>query len=474
MAGKSNRARLGWRLSITLAALLWTSSQVWADLTVEALTGSAVAGVGPYYQDVADAIQEFGNRDFAAALAHLESAKKSTPRLPPADIMMANLYLDANQPVGTIAHLEKAAQQSPKDPESYVMLAERAVNEGRATEAGLMFEKAAKIVDAFSDNPKRKQNLQVRTFLGWAAADEIRSAWKDAQQKLEQLIKLDQKNSVAHERLGRVLFRSGNERGAYAEFQAASEMDKKLRPPELAMASLYTDKIRREKWIKAGLEKGGKDSRTQLAAAEFLLLGNQIEEAKSCAEEALRLQPDSMDAEFIVGITMRMLGDYKGAESHLSAAHLLSPMNPSVINHLALSLIELSDEVSHQRALQFAELNFRQNPNNVDFMATLGWINYRLKNLAEAEHLFTAVLHTGTPSGAKTMTSEMAYYLANVAKSRGKTSEAVSLLQDALNTEQPFAYRKKAQELLAQLSKADKSSAKTKSSTAAGKSQDGK
>jgi tetratricopeptide (TPR) repeat protein len=474
MADKSNRAGFAWRLAIALMAWLGASSGVRADLTAEALTGTSVTGVGPYYQDVVDAIQQFGTRDFAGALARLESAKKSTPRLPPAEIMMANLYLDANQPLAAIAQLEKAAQRWPRDPESFVMLAERAVNEGRVTEAGLMFEKASKIVDAFGDNPKRKQNLQIRTYLGWAAADETRTAWKDAQQKLEQLIKLDQKSAVAHERLGRVLFRSGNERGAYAEFQVAGEIDKKILPPELAMASLYTDKIRREKWLKAGLEKGLKDPRTQLAAAEFLLMNNQIEEAKSCAEEALKLQPDSMDAELISGLASRMLGDYQGAERHLSAAHLRSPANPTVMNHLALSLIELPDDVSHQRALQFAELNLRQNPNNVDFTATLGWIHFRLKNLLEAERLFTAVLNSGSANGAKTMTSEMAYYLATIAKSRGRIPEAVNLLQDSLNTELPFAYRKSAQELLTQLLKLDKSNVKPKSGVASGKAQDAK
>ena len=52
------------------------------------------------------------------------------------------------------------------------------------------------------------------------------------------------------------------------------------------------------------------------------------------------------------------------------------------------------------------------------------------------------------------MSSELAYYLANLAKDRGRPEEAIRLLRDALNTEQPFAYRKAAKELLARLAKA--------------------
>jgi tetratricopeptide (TPR) repeat protein len=222
------------------------------------------------------------------------------------------------------------------------------------------------------------------------------------------------------------------------------------------------------------LEKGPKDPRTQLAAAEFLLLDNQIEEAKSHAEEALKLQSDNPDTQLILGLASRMLGDYKAAESHLSAAHLQSPANPTIINHLALSLIELPDDASHQRALQFADLNLRQNPNNVDFIATLGWINFRLKNLHDAERLFTAALNSSSAAGTNTMTSEMAYYMASIAKERGKIPEAVKLLQDSLNTELPFAYRKKAQELLAQLSKLEKSNVKPKAGVASGKAADAK
>ena len=41
--------------------------------------------------------------------------------------------------------------------------------------------------------------------------------------------------------------------------------------------------------------------------------------------------------------------------------------------------------------------------------------------------------------------------------------EAINMLRDALNTDMPFAYRKQASELLAQLSKGDSSQQKTKS-----------
>ena len=158
-----------------------------------------------------------------------------------------------------------------------------------------------------------------------------------------------------------------------------------------------------------------------------------------------------------------MTGDYKKAETCLAKAHLLAPTHPGVINQLALVLLELPEEERRQRALQYAELGAKLNPNQTEAMTTLGWVNYRLNRRREAERAFTAAMtqRDGTPNPI--MSSDMAYYLAHLAKEQGNVPEAIKMLQEALNTELPFAYRKPAEEFLAQLTKGDKSQPKTKS-----------
>ena len=88
-----------------------------------------------------------------ARLRTWKCAKKSTPRLAPPEVMMAQLYFDGNQPLGGIVMLERAIRRVPQDPEAYIMLAERAVNERRITEADLLFQKAVKLVELFTENP---------------------------------------------------------------------------------------------------------------------------------------------------------------------------------------------------------------------------------------------------------------------------------------------------------------------------------
>jgi superkiller protein 3 len=452
--------RLAWIATCAVTGFFFAAPALRADSTVEGLTGNAVSGVGPYYQDVEDALRKFSKKDYSGALERLENAKKTVPRLAPAEVMMAQLYYDSNQPTAAVGMLEKVIQRVPGDPEAYVMLAERAALEGRLTEADLLFQKAAQLVGAFADNPKRKQNLQIRALTGAAIIYETRGDWKAARTALESLIKLDPNPARAHERLGHALFEMGDQKAAFVEFQSAAESDKNVPPAELVMATLFKDQVNSEKWLNFAIKKGGQDLRTQIAAGRFLLKANRLDEAKSHAEEAIKLDPESVDANVLCGLIARVMGDYATAQAALSKAHLMSPGNALVINNLALVLLELPEEENHLRALQFAELNMSKSPNNPEIVATYGWVNYRLNRRLEAERVFATVFNSNR------VNSDMLYYLANFSRDRGQTGEAVKLLKEAINTTEPFGYRKPAQALLAELTKADKSQAAKDDATA--------
>ncbi|MEX0677770.1 MAG: tetratricopeptide repeat protein [Pirellulales bacterium] len=452
MAVKRRWAPAGRWLGV-LAIVACTGTLARAELQVRDLTGTAVEGVGPYHQDVKDAIGAFAARDYKTALAHLQNAKKLTPALAPAEVMMARLYFDALQPRLGIAMLEAAAQSAPNDPESFVALAERALAEGRVTEAELLFPRIENLVEGFNQNPRRRQDLRLRAYTVGAAVDQFRGKLDAAKTKLESLIKLDPRNASAHEKLGRLLFAQNNPRGAYDEFKLAAQVDKNAVPAELVMATLFADQISAEKWLDHAITKNPDDLRTQLGAANYRLKTNEIEKARKHAEKALELDPRGFDSNMLVGLIARMDGDYAKAEKHLSAAHLLEPVNFVVLSHLALVLLELPDDASHLRALQIAELTARENPDNPDYLGTLAWINYRLNRKADADRFFTAAFNSRQIQTTQTMTSEMGYFLAHLAKDRGKPEEAIRLLRDALNTEKPFAYRRAAQQMLAQLTK---------------------
>ena len=433
---------------LALAILALRVSPAAAQMSVEILTSGATSDAeGPHYQDVEDAIKKFTTRDYEGARKLLEEARKKTPKLAPAEIMMAQLYRASNQSGPGRAELEKAVRKYPQDPEAYLLIGEIGLQEGRTTEAGLVFAKASEVTNAFKENPKRLQNFKIRSFAGLASVDESLERWKEAKVHLEAWVKADQDSANPHQRLGRALFQLKEAKEAYTEFQTAAKADAKLPPVDVTMASLYWtagDKTKAEQFLERAIKAGGKDLRSKLALTQLLLTMNRLGDAQKYADEAVKADPKSIEAKLAAGVLARMQGDYKTAEKLLDAVHQQSPANFLATNHLALVLVE-GDDASKQRALEFAEMNARQNPKNAEAVATLGWVYFKNGKVKEAEQALNSLMSAGG------VTADSAFYLASMLAEQGRTTEALKLLENILNGERLFAYRKQAQVLLTSL-----------------------
>ena len=456
MAGnRIGRILSAWMLGISGLVLLASRPSLAAELTVTDLTGSAVTGVGPYVADVTEALRLFARGDYEGTLKNLQAAKKTTPVLAPAEVMMAQLHFSAGQISAGNSALEKAIQVAPGDPEPYVILIERAASEARLTEAALLFPQAEKSIEAFSENPRRKANLQSRVYLVGSAIDEALQKFDSARTKLEALLKVDDKNAAAHQRLGRVIYSQGggadNQKRAMEEFKLAAQLDAKALPAELMMAILAKDPAKTEQWIEFALKSHADDLRTQLGAADFRLKSGQLDKAREHAAAALKIDPQGFDTNLLAGLVANYSGDYPQAIEHLSQAHLLQPANPIAISQLTLALLESPNEADHARALQFAEMNARAQPDKLEPQAALGWVYYRMKRPAEAERTFKAVVSRAGSSA--NIGGDTAFMLAFLAAAQGNRDNAVAMLQPSLSTKQLFVYRPKAEQLLAQLTK---------------------
>ncbi len=444
------------RAIVIVAAALWLcaiTAPATAQVTVETLTSSAVSEVGPYHQDVADAINRFSSGNVEDARNLLSAAKKKTPKLAPPEVMLAQLFIAAGKGPNARQELERAIKKYPDDPEAFLILADVAFNEGRFTEAGLLFAKASAVADKFSENPKRKQSFQRRSFAGMAAVDESREDWGAAKGSLTAWAQLEPNSAAPHQRLARVLFQLDDKKGAYAELQAAVKADAKLPPAEVAMGSFYSqagDKTQAEKFMSAAAKKGAQDLATNLALVQWFLQSNQISDAQNHAEAALKIDPNSVDAKAARGIVARMQKDFANAKTWLESAHVQSPGNALITNQLALVLLEQKEPSDQKRAMEFAELNQKLNPNNAETAATLGWIAYRLGRKADAQRALNAIVQSGS------LTPESAYYVAFVLNDQGQVANAVKLLESALSNDRPFAYRPEAEALLADLRKKQK------------------
>jgi tetratricopeptide (TPR) repeat protein len=161
-----------------LSAFAWCAA---ARLSAEPITGGDVgakASVDVKNQEISDAVARFKDRDFDGALKLLKEAVKKNADLPPAQVILAQLFSQANIPMGVRNALEQAVIESPDDPETYVIMADIALRERQVTVASLLYAKAASLVEKFDKSTKRKGLLQPRVYSGLASVSEARDDFR--------------------------------------------------------------------------------------------------------------------------------------------------------------------------------------------------------------------------------------------------------------------------------------------------------
>ncbi len=80
--------------------------------------------------EVQEAIERFKKQDFNGALELLKKAAAANADLPPAQVVMAQLFSQANQGNAVRVSLEKAVVEAPADPEAYVIIGDIAMAQG--------------------------------------------------------------------------------------------------------------------------------------------------------------------------------------------------------------------------------------------------------------------------------------------------------------------------------------------------------
>lgn len=431
-------------------ALAATTSKSSAEPVASADSNAAAE---PQMKELTDAVGRFKERDFDGALKFLKEAVTKNTDLPPAQVIMAQWFAQANIPQGMRNYLEQAVMDSPTDPEAYVLMGDIAMRERRITEGEMLFQKANELIGKFDKSAKRKDVLQPRILGGLAAVCEARDDWPGAQKQLEAWLKVDPKSSAAMQRLGRCLFQQKNPTGALEKLKEAAKADPEMLTPEAYLAQFYEqagDRENAKKWMAAALVASPKDLKTRLVVAQWALETGQLDEAQKEAAEAMRLDSKSLDAKVLRGAVALFQKDYPTAERYFEAAHLQSPKNFPASNNLALVLIEQKDEGKRKRALEYAENNMKQyakSKEGIEAASTYGWVLYKMGKLDEAEKALQAAVSAGG------LNADTAYYLARLCVDKGREDQAKQLLEIALKSTGPFLMKKEALQLSEQLKK---------------------
>ena len=116
-------------------------------------------------------------------------------------------------------------------------------------------------------------------------------------------------------------------------------------------------------------------------------------------------------------------GDLPQLERDLRYIIEREPDNAMAINALGYTLADRTDR--YQEALDLIEQAYRINPDDAAILDSLGWVNYRLGNLQEAEAQLRKALE-------RFPDHEVAAHLGEVLWSAGKQREARAIWAKAL------------------------------------------
>ncbi len=415
--------------------------------TEESATPSPAVGI----PEIGEAVAKFNVGDVNGALESLRQAVKNHPELPPAQVIMAQLYMRAQQGQAAQEALQRATQEAPNDPEAYIMLGQGALQANRLTEAESVLRKAESLLKDFKGTEERKTNLSVVTYSLLAQLDMNQKDFTGAQSQLEELLRLKPDSARARVLLARALFEQEKFDEATQELKKAASEDESILTPDAILATWYEEKGDRKKAAQlmvSALEAKPKDVNTRLAAAQWAFTTKQLDQAAKQAEIARQLDSNSLAAKIISGNIAIFQKDYATAEQFLKDAHLQSPSNFTATNNLALALAEQDDEAKQRQAIEYADINVRLHSKQTEPWSTLGWALYRAGRIDEAERALRQAAQF------KRLSPDTAYYIARVDADRGRKDEAINILEKAIQSTSPsFSKREEAEALLAELKK---------------------
>lgn len=132
------------------------------ELTASILLRPHIENLNAKHDDITKAIEVFKTGDFIQAKQLLDSVCLADTSLPPSRLLLATMFQAANRPVLARAELENASRESPADPGAFLIFAESAIQNGRYSEAEILFDRANQLATKVTNNDYRKQNIQDR------------------------------------------------------------------------------------------------------------------------------------------------------------------------------------------------------------------------------------------------------------------------------------------------------------------------
>ncbi|HLM56784.1 MAG TPA: tetratricopeptide repeat protein, partial [Pyrinomonadaceae bacterium] len=190
--------------------------------------------------------------------------------------------------------------------------------------------------------------------------------------------------------------------------------------------------------IRPRLKGNASDYGEYLLMASLLLNAGRGTEAVEAARKALNLagaeEPEkTTGALLMLSSAQERAGDAKGSEESLRRILAKDPNNATALNNLGYFLTERNERLPE--ALEMIQRAVRAEPSNPSFLDSLGWVNFKLGKLKEAEkYLSDAARRNSTSATIQEHLGDLFQRLGQHDKARGAWQKALSLAVEAADT----------------------------------------
>ncbi len=253
--------------------------------------------------------------------------------------------------------------------------------------------------------------------------------WQGARELLEELLERDAHRNAALLHLGRVYEELGEPEEAleaYAQIEPGNEY-----LPALARQSTLLFE-RQQGSEAARLLREARASYPEYAVQLYLIeaeawgRNNQPQRASRLIDQALAEYPGDLNLLYSRAMLAEKRGDLAQLERDLRFILEQEPDNAMALNALGYTLADRTNR--YEEARRLIEQAYQLSPDDAAVIDSLGWVNYRMGNLAEAERLLRLAMD-------KMPDAEIAAHLGEVLWVRGKQREARKVWAEALKSD---------------------------------------
>ena len=353
-----------------------------------------------------------------AALKLLEQNPPEEGEIAPI-LLRARLLQNLNRGKEAIPLLEKSIKKYPDDKRLRLTYARTLVEQDRMEDAKVQF---ANLVQQYPDDDELRYSLALVCLEA--------KAWDEAKGYLEELIERESHVDSAHLNLGRIAEENNDPQAALLEYAQVGPgndyLPAQLRQADILMSNGRTDEA--EKRLAAARETEPDYAiQLYLIQAETLSANNQGERAWKVLQKALLQYPDDLNLLYTRAMQAEKRNDLAQMEKDLRLIIKRDPENAMALNALGYTLSDRTTRYAEAKVL--IEQAHKLNPEDPAVLDSLGWVNYRLGNLDEAERLLRMALE-------RFPDQEVAAHLGEVLWANGKQREARQIWEKFLK-EQP-------------------------------------